>query len=70
VAGVEVRAHDTVLYNSLYRSDDEMLVNAHIYGVGAAGAPVMHLRRGGPNSMIDTYRASFERVWANAAPLS
>ena len=42
---VRMRLHDTTLYNSIYRYDDEMLVNTHIYGVGAGHAPVMHLRR-------------------------
>jgi len=28
--GIEVRTHGTTLYNSLYRADDQQLVNAHI----------------------------------------
>ena len=44
-AGVEIRLHSTVLYNSLYRGDDEMLINQHIHGIAAAYAPVLHLRR-------------------------
>ncbi|MEO3797019.1 XRE family transcriptional regulator [Nonomuraea sp. B10E15] len=45
VDGVEVRLHRTVLYSSIYRADDELLVNAHAYGTPAANAPVMHLTR-------------------------
>jgi hypothetical protein len=30
--GVELRFHATTLYNSIYRFDDDMLVNAHVYG--------------------------------------
>ena len=37
--------HGTTLYNSIYRVDDEMLVNTHVYGVNAYAAPVLHLRR-------------------------
>lgn len=63
---VQVRLHRTVLYNSIYRADDEMLVNTHIYGVGGSGAPVLHLCRTGESSMVSTYIASFERVWSES----
>ena len=43
--GVELRLHTTTLYNSIYRFDDDMLVNAHVYGAPAAQSPVLHLRR-------------------------
>jgi transcriptional regulator with XRE-family HTH domain len=39
VDGVELRYHDTVLYNSIYRSDEELLINPHVYGLPAAQAP-------------------------------
>lgn len=67
--GVEIRRHDTVLYNSLYRADAEILVNTHVYGVGASRAPVLHLRRMRPESMATIYMQSFERVWDGATPL-
>jgi transcriptional regulator with XRE-family HTH domain len=67
--GVEVRLHSTVLYNSIYRADDEVLVNTHVYGVGASVAPVMHLRKVSGGSMVITYLESFERVWSQARPL-
>ena len=41
----EIRLHRTVLYNSIYRADDDMLVNQHAYGIPAAHAPVFHLHR-------------------------
>jgi transcriptional regulator with XRE-family HTH domain len=59
----EIRLHRTVLYNSIYRADDEMLVNQHAYGIPAANAPVFHLRRTPDGEMFDSYLASFERVW-------
>ena len=40
--GVEFRFHRTVLYNSIYRADDQGLVNTHLFGVTAAVAPVRH----------------------------
>ena len=55
-----------MLYNSILRFDDQMLVNPHIYSVPAFRAPVLHLRRipGGP--LFDTYVECFEHVWAQA----
>lgn len=67
--GIEFRLHDTVLYNSIYRADDQVLVNTHIYGFTAAQAPVLHLRRVAGGSMVSTYLESFERVWDGATPL-
>ncbi|MGV9753287.1 hypothetical protein [Nocardia farcinica] len=29
--GIELRTHATTLYNSIYRADDEMVVNAHVW---------------------------------------
>ncbi len=63
----EMRLHDTPLYNSIYRFDDEMLVNTHVYGLLAAYSPVMHLRRV-DGAYFNTYLESFERVWASARP--
>lgn len=68
--GVEFRLHGTTLYNSIYRADDEMLVNGHIYGVGAYLAPVMHLQRVPGGELFDTYAESVERVWESARPIS
>jgi transcriptional regulator with XRE-family HTH domain len=70
VEGIEIRLHATTLYNSIYQADDELLVNTHVYGVGAAKAPVIHLRQLVGGNMVKTYLESFERVWASARPLS
>jgi DNA-binding transcriptional regulator YdaS (Cro superfamily) len=66
--GVELRLHDTVLYNSIYFADDDLLVNAHVYGCPAPRAPVLHLRRTRDGGMAATYLDSFERVWEAARP--
>lgn len=63
---VEIRLHNTVLYNSIYRADDEMLVNPHVYGTAAAQAPVLHLQRRSDSDLFNTYADSFERVWTTA----
>ena len=36
---VEIRLHGTTLYNSIYRADDQLFVNTHIYGTMASNAP-------------------------------
>ncbi|MEV5751686.1 XRE family transcriptional regulator [Actinoallomurus sp. NPDC052308] len=68
--GVEFRLHDTVLYNSIYRADDDLLVNTHVYGNVASNAPVLHLRSVAGGDMVTTYRESFERIWDDAKPLA
>ena len=67
---IEIRLHRTVLYNSIYRADDELLVNQHIYGVPAVQAPVFRLSNTGNDEMAVLYLDSFERVWANSAPVA
>jgi transcriptional regulator with XRE-family HTH domain len=67
---VEIRLHQTVLYNSIYRADDQLLVNQHAYGIPAAHAPVFCLRDTGGGEMAALYLDSFERVWASAMPLT
>ena len=64
---VEIRLHETVLYNSIYRADDLMLVNQHAYGIPAAHAPVVFLHGNADSDMFGGYLASFERVWLAAA---
>jgi hypothetical protein len=64
----ELRLHDTVLYNSIYRADDDMIVNTHIHGRPASYAPVMWLRGTSTADTANTYRDSFECVWSVAQP--
>jgi transcriptional regulator with XRE-family HTH domain len=66
--GVEIRFHETVLYNSIYRADEQLLVNTHIYGAPAARAPVWHLKKIPGGEIANIYLESFERVWDTATP--
>jgi hypothetical protein len=63
---VELRLHSTVLYNSVYRFDNEVLVNSHVYGAPAAQSPVLHYRQLAEGRLFNHYLTSFERVWATA----
>jgi transcriptional regulator with XRE-family HTH domain len=65
---VEIRLHGTVLYNSVYRADDQLLVNTHIYGMMANNSPVFHLRKIPGGDMVSTYQESFDRIWGGAKP--
>lgn len=62
--GVDLHVHDTTLYNSMFRFDDDLLVNAHLYGAKAYQNPVLHLRQVEGGSLFDDYANSFDRVWA------
>lgn len=68
VDGVQIRCHGTPLYNSIYRFDDDMLVNTHLYGFMAAHAPALHLRRLSTGELFESYSESYENVWATAKP--
>ncbi|MEV6038451.1 XRE family transcriptional regulator [Nonomuraea sp. NPDC052116] len=68
IPNVEVRLHRTVLYNSIYRADTELLINIHAYATPAADAPVMHLHHADEQGASTVYLASFERIWATATP--
>ena len=66
--GIEFRFHQTILYNSIYLGDDQLLVNTHVFGLSAAAAPVWHLRKVAGGEIVSTYLESFERVWETGSP--
>lgn len=66
--GIQIRKHKTTLYNSIYRFDDEMIVNPHVYGKVASHAPALHLRRLAAGDLFTTYADSFATVWETAKP--
>ncbi len=54
VENVEIRLHGTILYNSIFRGDDQLFVNTHIYGTMANNAPFFHLRKIAGGAMAST----------------
>ncbi|MFC0627447.1 helix-turn-helix domain-containing protein [Kribbella deserti] len=66
----ELRLHSTVLPHSLYRADDHVLVNQHVYGFPAARSPVYHVQKAGNGELFDTYMSGFRRIWDGAVPFS
>jgi hypothetical protein len=66
--GCEIRLHDTTLYASIFRYDDQVLINPHLYGQPASLNPMFHFRRLDGGSLFDHYLGGFERVWETARP--
>ncbi|MEV4275850.1 XRE family transcriptional regulator [Actinoplanes xinjiangensis] len=66
VENIAIYFHDTTLYNSIYRFDDEMLVNTHLFGTPAAYAPVFHIHRMAGGELFEGYTSSFNRVQARS----
>ena len=64
-----VRQSGATLYNSIFRFDDEVLVNSHFWGNPAADSPVYHFRRHGDTGIAAKAIRSIERVWEGAQPL-
>jgi len=65
--GVEARQHGTTLYNSLFRFDDDILVNTHAYGVPASHSPALHIRRIPGGRLHSHYSSAFDRSWREAS---
>jgi hypothetical protein len=63
---VEIRLHDTVLYNSIYRADHELFVNQHAYGIPAAHSPMFCYHESESGDIATEYLDSFDRVWISA----
>ncbi len=66
--GVTFHLHRTALYNSIFRYDDQLLVNQHIYGIYGYLAPILHLRKVEGADLFDTYVKSFDLVWESSYP--
>ena len=66
VSNIEMRLHQAILYNSIYRADDQLFINQHTYGVPASHSPVFLLGAVSRGDMANTYLGSFEHVWTDA----
>ncbi|WP_157255176.1 helix-turn-helix domain-containing protein [Nonomuraea typhae] len=63
----KIRLHRTVLYNSIYRADNDLFVNIHAYGTKAPDAPVIHLHHADSHGAAAVYLTGLERVWTAAS---
>ena len=64
---VEIRLHEGVVYNSIYYSDDQMLVSHQVDGVPVKSVPTLHLELVEGSDMAATFLDAFEAVWSAAA---
>jgi hypothetical protein len=64
-----IRTAKATLYSSIFRFDEDLLVNIHLFGNAATDSPVVHLRVG-RGSIAENVMRSFERVWNQARPLA
>lgn len=69
-AELQIRTHQTTLYTSFFRVDDEMIVNFHIYGSPGRNNPVMVFARNDEPRLWATLDQAFNRVWDHAKPLA
>lgn len=63
VEGITFHLHRTTLYNSIYRFDDQMMVNQHAFGTYGYMAPILHLRKIDSGDLFALYERSFEMAW-------
>ena len=69
VPGCSLRLHRVGVYASLFRFEEVLLANPHIWGAPGSANPVLHLRRIEGSTWFDAYRRSFDAVWETALPL-
>jgi hypothetical protein len=68
--GGAVRLSGANLYASIFRFDDDVLVNFHLWGNPASESPVFHFQLRDDDGIAANAIRSFERVWEFASPLS
>jgi hypothetical protein len=66
--GIDARVHDTTLYTSIFRFDDDLFANTHVYGAPANHSPVIHLHRVAGGRLFPHFLDAFTRVWDSAGP--
>jgi transcriptional regulator with XRE-family HTH domain len=64
---VDIRLYEGVVYNSIYYSDDELLVSHQVDGVPIKSAPTLRLQLVEGSDIAATFLGAFEAVWSAAA---
>lgn len=67
--GVELRWHDTPMYCSYFRFDDDVLVTPHLFHRPGWHSPLLHLRRLRPSGIFENYAQHFDDIWDAARPM-
>jgi len=63
VEGIDLRFHETRMYNSIFRGDDQMFFTPHLYALKGYRAPLLHIRRLTDDGLFDGLLSHFERIW-------
>lgn len=68
--GIQLRTHRTTLYAPLFRADDTLIANHHVYGSPASVNPAFVIERDADPELWATYLTSFELIWTGARPVT
>lgn len=69
IRGIQLRQHGCTLYQSVFRFDNELLVNLHTFGAAASMSTVLRIHKdSGPIANAST--SAFEAVWELSHPVS
>jgi hypothetical protein len=68
-AGLDIRTHATPLYTSMFRADDTLIANPHLYGAPASDNPAIIIGRDDAPQLWRDHQLAFERVWEAARPI-
>lgn len=66
---VELRLNYAILYSSVYRVDDELIIKSAAYGVSASHLPIMRLTNQPDAGLANVYFYSFEQAWGRGMAL-
>ncbi|MFW0789931.1 hypothetical protein [Gordonia sp. CPCC 205333] len=69
VPGLTVQLHATPLYTSIFRGDDTLIANHHLFGAPASDNPATVVRRQHAPDLWDDHMGAYERVWHASKPL-
>lgn len=65
---IDIRLHDTSLYTSMFRADDTLIANHHLYGSPASDNPCFIVEADQHPDLWVSYEEAFERVWKLGTP--
>lgn len=63
------RMHGQTLYASMFRFDDDLLVNTHILGAAAGSSPVLQFHHLPGGRIFNHFMDGFERTWDSGRPV-
>jgi hypothetical protein len=67
--GIDLVTHDSPMYCSVFRADDELFYTPHLFGLKGYLAPLYWLRRHGDDGPFDGIVGHVERLLATTKPL-